>query len=496
MKLLLSALSALLFVSAHANNIQVNNVSLTGQNTVEGFTLVQFDLSWENSWRISSGPSNYDGVWVFIKYRQNNGAWQHATINYVNGTATSDGHTAPSGAVIQTSSDGVGAFVYRDTDGSGDIQFLQAHLRWNYGVDNVADAAIVDVQVYAIEMVYIPEGTYSLGSSFSGTEIDHFYTLSSPQFPVQFPYSVQSENAIPVSSAAGDLYYSVSGSGNEGDQLGPIPVTYPKGYAAYWTMKYEITEDQWICFFNALTETQKLIHDITDALHKNSDGVIARNTISYISGNASTSAPGRAVSYLSYEDCAAYLDWAGLRFMTELEYEKASKGPIHTPDMVASGATIAFGEPYSISNDGSENATITNPGMGITNMNFADTDPSGPMRVGIFAASAANPTRLETGGSYYGVMELSGNLYERCIGIGTPLNRSFTATHGNGELLSNGDHDVPTWPGAGSEGAHAYRGGSYVNALIFCRTADRNDSCFLGSITNSRIGIRGVRSAE
>ena len=276
-----------------ANNIQVNNVSLTGQNTVEGYTLVQFDLSWDNSWRISSGPANYDGAWVFIKYRQNNGAWQHATINYVNGTAAGDGHTAPAGSVIQTSSDGVGAFVYREADGSGDVQFIQMQLRWNYGVDNVADAAIVDVQVYAIEMVYIPEGAYPLGSNFSGTEANHFYTLASPQFPVQFPYSVQSENAIPVSSTPGDLYYTNT-PGNGGDQLGPIPAAYPKGFAAFWIMKYEITEDQWICFFNSLTENQKLAHDITDASHKNSDAVILRNTISYTSGNATTSAPARA----------------------------------------------------------------------------------------------------------------------------------------------------------------------------------------------------------
>lgn len=182
--------------------------------------------------------------------------------------------------------------------------------------------------------------------------------------------------------------------------------------------------------------------------------------------------------------------------MTELEYEKASKGPSYTPDMVASGATIAYEEFYTLSNDGSENATVSNPGIQITNMNYSSTDPDGPMRVGIFAASAVNPTRLETGGSFYGVMELSGNLYERCIGAGTPLNRSYTGNHGNGELLANGDHDVPSWPGVDTEGANAYRGGSWQNGLGFCRTADRYDAALSLSITNSRIGIRGARTVE
>jgi hypothetical protein len=39
---------------AFANNIQVSNVTVTGKNTTSDFVLVQFDLTWENSWRITS----------------------------------------------------------------------------------------------------------------------------------------------------------------------------------------------------------------------------------------------------------------------------------------------------------------------------------------------------------------------------------------------------------------------------------------------------------
>ena len=118
------------------------------------------------------------------------------------------------------------------------------------------------------------------------------------------------------------------------------------------------------------------------------------------------------------------------------------------------------------------------------------------MRVGIFAASAVNPTRVETGGSYYGVMELSGNLYERVIGVGSPVNRAFTGLHGDGELLSSGNHNVTNWPAVGSEGAHAYRGGSWTNPVPRCAIADRESACILGSVTNSRIGMRGGRTAD
>jgi len=248
-----------------ANNIEVTNISLTGQNTDDNYTLVQFDLSWENSWRISSGPSNYDGAWVFIKFKENGGNWEHGTVNYVDGTAAGDGHTEATGSTIQTSSDGIGVFVYRDADGNGNVNFSEIQLRWNYGTDNVADGSIVDVQVFAIEMVYIPQGTYPLGSTSSGSEVDHFYT-NTGLFGFRDTYDVSSEAAITISNASGELYYDVDAAENNGDQLGPIPADFPKGYDAFWCMKYEITEDQWICFFNSLTETQKANRDVTDSV--------------------------------------------------------------------------------------------------------------------------------------------------------------------------------------------------------------------------------------
>ena len=478
-----------------ANNVQVTNVSLTGQNTDDNYTLVAFDISWENSWRLSSGPANYDGAWIFVKYRINGGIWQHGHLNYVDGTPAADGHTVAPGSTFRTTADGVGGFVYRDTDGSGDVNFAGMQLRWNYGFDGVSDGAIVDVQVYAIEMVYIPQGSYQLGSTTSGGEVDNFYT-NTGVFGFQATYNVTSEAAIPVSSAVGDLYYAVTSGENQGDQMGPIPAAFPKGYMAFWMMKYEVTEDQWVCFFNSLTETQKLNHDITDIDHKNTDLVAVRNTIAYTAGNATTSAPSRACAYLSYEDNAAYYDWTGLRFATELEFEKAAKGPVHTLNMLASGGVIASNQLFTIVNDGQETALITNPGLNITNMNYSVVDPGGPVRVGIFAASAINPSRVETGGSYYGVMELSANLYERLIGVGTPTNRAYQGTHGDGELLSSGYHNVSSWPTTGSQGAISYRGGSYANSVGICTVADRTSAAVLSSITNSRIGMRGVRTAN
>lgn len=45
----------LLTQQAWSNNVLVSNIRLTGQNTTDDFTMVEFDISWENSWRYANG---------------------------------------------------------------------------------------------------------------------------------------------------------------------------------------------------------------------------------------------------------------------------------------------------------------------------------------------------------------------------------------------------------------------------------------------------------
>ena len=93
----------LLFNLAWGNNIQIENVRLADQNTTDDYYFVEFDLSWENSWRTSTFERNYDAAWVFVKFTpKNQQEWTHASLHYVNGT--NDGHLAPSGATINTTS--------------------------------------------------------------------------------------------------------------------------------------------------------------------------------------------------------------------------------------------------------------------------------------------------------------------------------------------------------------------------------------------------------
>lgn len=480
-----------LVTSLSANNIEVNNVSLTEQNTTDGYTLVQFDLSWENSWRISVGPANWDAAWVFVKYRVNGNLWRHATLNLTGGTS-------PGGSTTQVVADQTGAFIYRSADGTGDVNWADVKLRWNYRDDSVDDNALVDVQVFAIEMVRVSESAFSLGTGFAGTETDKFFTLSQiGPFFLRQPYRVNSEAAITVSNSVGNLYYD--NTVNAGDQLGPIPASYPKGFNAFYCMKYEVSQDQWIGFFNTLTQTQKEALDITGIDGKNSDDEFSRNGISWPDvGNATTTLPNIPMNYLRNGYVLAYLDWSALRPMTEMEYEKACRGPLNSiADEFAWGTSNIHGTDYTVINAGAANEQISNPGSGTGNACYLLTngDPSGPKRCGIFAASALLNNREETGGSYYGIMELTGNVYERAVSAGNPQGRAFNGLHGDGLISTNGTSNVANWPLDTGEG-FGYRGAAYINNTPYLFVSDRNDAANSFSGSNSRIGFRGVRTAE
>ncbi|MBU2938433.1 SUMF1/EgtB/PvdO family nonheme iron enzyme [Lacinutrix sp. C3R15] len=483
MKTKITTLIALLFCCfSFANNITVSNISLENLNEPD-WVQVEFDLSWENSWRLSAGPSNWDAAWVFIKYRANNGEWNHVQL------ALTD-FVAPTGSTIDITADGVGAFIYRDSDGSGDINLQNIRLRWNYALNGVNPNDVLDIQVFAIEMVYVPEGPFYVGGTI-GDEVGKFY--EHPTTTTSF--HITSENAIAVGAVNGNLYYASSG-----DFLGPIPTSFPKGYNDFYVMKYEVSESQWVGFFNALTETQKANRDITGATGKNSDSEINANTVSWLDGtsSATTLAPDRSIAYTTSGDMLAYLDWSGLRPMTELEYEKACRGPIiPKPGEFAWGNANITTNAYTTVNNGEANELITNPDQATGNAAYSITlGTFGPVRNGIFAASAINKNREETGGSYYGIMELSGNVYERCITIGNLRGRQFTGNHGDGIITETGDSNVTNWPLFSSGEGFSYRGGGWINAANFLRVSDRFDAASNISGSSSRIGIRAARTAE
>lgn len=487
-----------LAVTVSANNITVSHIFLTGANTTAHYTMVKFDLSWDNSWRVTDGPANWDAAWVFVKYRvQGQTVWHHATLHYVDGSGPGDGHIVPSGAVIGSSNDNgsggaYGVFVYHNAPMSqGTVNYAGTELRWDYGVNGVGDADKVDVEVFAIEMVYVPQGSFYLGTG--GTEGGAFYTYpTSTQ-----PYQVTSENAIPVGMVNGNLSYGSTANGE--DNAGPIPAVFPKGYKAFYCMKYETTGDQYIAFLNTL--------DANQASTRVSNSQIP--TSPYITGSSPglyvSIYPTVAIPTLSWEDLAAYLDWAALRPMTELEFEKACRGPelpvagefawgtntLQNYDPVTKAVTT--GNFYTLSNANTATEGIaTGYSVSAGNAIWKWTYTTRPTRPGIFAANGNNTGRVSSGGSYYGIMELSGNAWEQAVSVGVAAGRTYTGTHGDGIIDAGGISDAG-WPTVFTGGV-GVRGGFYLSLPGDLMVSDRS-SASAASFPFNGAGGRGVRTA-
>ena len=456
-------LVAILLVSTMplwANHVVVENVSITDQNAASDYTHIKFDISWENSWRVSTGPSNWDAAWVFAKWKLHSGTdWAHCTLSSTDGD-----HTAPSGSTIDAASDGTGIFIYRSSDGSGSNNWDNVKLRWNYGTDGVADDATVDVKVFAIEMVYIPEGSFWIGD---GTSVGTFRQTGS-NTPVQItttPVVVKCES----DADGNDRQIEVDGilvDGDDGidkDGTGPVDNPYyPTGYKAFYCMKYEISQGQYADFLSMLTDAQD------DNRYPNQNGN-SRHTISGSYGNYSASVPDRACNHLSWADGAAYSDWAGLRPITDLEYEKACRGP-NSPvageyawgDTTISGLETGSGTRYQENSGYDAASSSIDDNCHFDNSGYWNTGggPYGPVRCGCFATGST--TRQQSGATYYGVMEMSGNLYTQIVTLGREIGRGFTGAHGDGSLDNDGNANVNAWPpNYSSPNGSGYRGGCY-----------------------------------
>jgi formylglycine-generating enzyme required for sulfatase activity len=481
--------------SGRANNVSLSNLSMEAQNLSGHYTFVQFDLSWENSFR---DATNWDACWVFAKFRVGGGAWSHATLN-------ATGHTAPVGSTISISPDSKGAMIHRDSEGSGTFSLTGVRLRWNYGTDGVPDDAEVMVKVFALEMIQVPTGTFAAGDGLSDASQFTLTTINT-----------------------GDAAADPAGTGSLGGKAGGYPEgmtapdnsSWPNGYNGFYCMKYELTQEQMVEYLNTLTYAQQAGRT-TNAPNS------AAGTSAFSSGfgmgieiktpGISTSLPavyacdynndgsynqpddGQNVpcNMIFWKDLAAYADWACLRPMTELEYEKACRGVGVTPvaGEFAWGSTSIAGSFYTYSNAGSANESIAT-NYSTTAGNCATTQTAGRMlRVGIFAANAVNTGRTTSGGTYYGIMEMSGNLMEMCVTIGHATGRAFTGNHGNGALDASGDADVSAWPGTDGVGkgnrSHSWgSSGSYLLNRVSDRTNATNSSAG-GSTT----GIRCLRTS-
>lgn len=494
----------------YSNNILVTNVALTGQNTVSDFTLVQFDISWDNSWKTSTLESNWDAAWVFVKYRlKTQTTWNHATLN--------GGAGGPADINFITPSDGKGIFLLKNADGIGPNAWPAVKVKWEYGIDGLQDNDSVEVCVFAIEMVYIPQGAFDAGDGTDSNIQGQFEEGTSGD-----PFQVTSEAAIVLGGGgAGSLGNNnadgMSTFNDDFDDATPqtLPADFPKGFSAYYIMKYEISQEQYAEFLNKLTYTQQATRTIsppnslagtaalfnlfrngidiqTPGVSTATPAVYACNLNGNVTYSAADDGQNIACNYLSWADVAAYLDWSGLRPLTELEYEKACRGGTLSAvaDEYAWGNITITGA-TGITNSGLTNEIASNAGANCVYDNAAGVQ--GPMRVGNFAQGAAN--RQNSGGSYYGVMELSGNISERTIMVGDADGRTFTGINGDGNLdAATGTANAAFWPGNSAIGA-GFRGGGWDDDAFSQRVSDRKNAALPDPTRINKYGGRGGRIA-
>lgn len=465
----------------HANNLSISNVQFVTQAISPGYAILGFDISWENSWRDST---NWDAAWVFVKYRltPGSGPWLHATMNHVDGTT--DGHVAGTGGTIRTPSDGKGVFLFADADFTGAANYIGNSLRWDFAADGLSTANGTEICIFAIEMVHVAQGAFWLGDGASGgSQYGNFEDGVTGN-----PFQVTSEAAITLGGgAAGSLgnndrenmanngLFSIPGpSIDDFDDATSqqLPAAFPKGFTGFYCMKYEMTQGQYVDFLNHIDPTQWATrYDSANYTTSHGGFNTTRYHITGGPGTMTTVAPDVPATYVEWYDALAYADWAGLRPMTELEFEKACRGPLTPVDgeYAWGDATVNSTTYFPITNQNAPNEGI-GAGYSTTEGNawYADTrGMNAPVRVGIFAADPANSGRRSSGASYWGIMGLSGNCWERVVTVGRPEGRAFTGAHGDGILLPNGNADVPGWPGNSGNGVETavdgggYRGGAF-----------------------------------
>lgn len=474
------ALTLLLFgfgLTSNANNLQITGTAVSGSN-------LTFNISWENSWNTNLAPANWDAVWVFVKYQDcATRQWFHASI------ATS-GNTAASPLQVDLVSDAKGVFLRRSALGGGNIASTAITLALNI------PAGTYNYKVYGVEMVNIPQGDFQVGDATS--------------------VSTYSNATITSSSQSGGLTAATLGGASVN-----IPATFPMGYNSFYSMKYEMTQEQYMEFLNTLTYNQQKERTGIDPIAAPGTGAFTtsnqyRNGIKLItSGNNSTlpavfacdatagvennvdDGQNVAMNWLSWADLAAYLDWAALRPMTELEFEKICRGP--QPRVAGEypwGTTdFSFYASNSLSNPLLANETIVSIVNGRNmwaNAVVVSGTTYGPSRVGIFATGSTG--RASSGASFYGVMEMSGNIWERTVTTGNATGASFTGALGDGNLTLLGDADVTTWPNVSTALGLGLRGNGYYNGSSNpSRTSDRTNATTVSNTRSYTYGGRGVR---
>lgn len=477
-----------LMFSFAISTISFANNLILGTPTISGSTL-SFTIKWDNSWKVTDGPANWDAVWIFVK-RQTCVAgtvnpWIHATLDASGQSVT--------GTELQVDNvtDNAGVFVRRSTNGIGNITqaTVTLTLASAIGGDNI--------RVFGMEMVNVPTGDFYIGDGGYSQSGNTVFGNSTNQ-PVQ------------ITSATTSLTKAQYGNQNQYGSSVTLPSTYPFGYNRFYCMKYEITCAQYLGFLNSLTYDQQL-HKQQDMNWNTTPPTSAAGTVffNYANVKIKIKTPGISTTSLTPavyacdannngvydEDCdglgfpiplrqehwLTYLEWAALRPMTEFEYEKACRGPlIPVLGEKAWGTEDIAQFQYISTTYGCSSETQTYFALGLCNYQTGRMHRAG-------SAASSITDRVHAGATYYGILDMTGSTYERCVGGWNYDYSTYTTANGDGNINSNGSCGMTIW----NNMQYMNRGGSAQNGQsIQVSVRNYNNDPGYGNINAGR----GVRS--
>lgn len=259
-----------------------------------------FDVAWKNSWR---HEGNHDALWVFFKYRpEGSEEWRHLRLA-ADRTVNPAGYGQRAGTrvdlIVPDGDDGfLGLLVRRAEYGLGPLAATDVTASWDLeNAEGISADRKVEVRGFGIEMAFVPEGSFLLGDG--GSEPCHFYEYTDGSQHTK-PYRVAAIGPIPTGRQQGRLW---ARRGNEPEDGGEIPAGYPTGFGGFYAMKRHAMG------------TFPLFIDSLSRAEARSYGFGVEKNVDWSSG-------------LSWADGTAFGAWAAIRPLSELEYEKVSRGPI------------------------------------------------------------------------------------------------------------------------------------------------------------------------
>ena len=495
-----------------ADPVRITNVKRANGPSADQ-SVITMGLAWDHSWRAAWTESaertggkkplkleSWEAAWVFVKLRKPGAdSWTSATLS-----AKASDHSAPNGATLDVGftddkKSASGVFVYRTAAGSGANNWKGVKLRWLHREDGVEAPAKVEVRVLSVQMVYVPQSPFWVGDGFSATYPNEY----AGQFEAGMsgkPLRIESENALLLGGEDNENLGSHESHGMRepedftSDATQILPAAFPKGYGAFYCMRNEITEGQWVEYLNMQSYAGQKAR--VDRSSKNSpDGppgtpAVGRGKgwsikVKVSGAKPADGKPGKPAVYessrpflpcggLVMADCLAWSAWTGLRPMTELEYEKACRGPLRpVPGEYAWGTAKTSGKTYHRPTDrkadwSQEGYVLLGAGTAGERLEWkGETKPDAEtgnaawqgamhrdaqgrvdtasighrysarnLRVGIFATPTSD--RVAAGASYWGILDLSGNMWERVMVVGSHYGREFAGKHGVGIFRTDG----------------------------------------------------------